>query len=288
MDGRKGWILIFVMTLALVAETSQAQTYGRVHRLAEGRRGHLVETTDLATIWKERTPRYAQLGGSLYDRELLRLERGLRLDLRIDRPDLVSRHVMASDAGTLAQPALDFVDVAFDQQGVYALREDPRRLKGLELLLVKGMMWLELQRGGIAVRAAGTVTHVNGTEVVFVVGRDSTEGVVYLRHGQILFPDFPELRVLDGQAWRLQAGQPPQLLDLPAAQQRRWRDIARYNSRTVWSKVWWKRALFYVPAGALVTGGIAYLLTRDGSGGRNGPDPPPPNFPTDIIITIPD
>lgn len=279
MDVRSWRVFVFAALALLLAEESQAQAYGRVHRLAEGRRGRLVETTDRATIWKERSPRFARLGGQLYDRELLRLERGLRLDLRIDRPDLVSRQVMASDAGTLAQPALDFVDVAFDGQGIYELREDPRQLKGLELLLVKGMMWLELQRGGIAVRAAGTVTHVNGTEVVFVVDRDSTEGVVYLQHGQISFPDFPALRVEDGQAWRLRAGQPPELLTLPAAQQRRWRDIARYNRRTVWHKVWWKRPLFYIPAGALLAGGAAYLLTRGGD------DPP---FQPDIIITIPD
>ncbi len=252
-------LALCAVLLVLLAATSRAQSVGHVYRLVEGKRGRHVQTTQRATIWQQRTPRYPSLGDSLYHLERLRIERGLRFDMRVDRPGLASRHVFASDAGTIAQPALDFVDVIFNDEGVYEIREDPRQLKGLEMWLVKGMMWLELQRGGLAVRAGGTVAHVDGTEVLFIVDQDSTEGLLYLRQGRVSFPDFSDIRVLDEQAWRLQSGQRPQLLDLLPAQHEQLRKLARYNDKTVWTKSIWERTWFRLLVGAAVVGGAIAL-----------------------------
>lgn len=259
------WISFAIVSLwamLLVADAGAQQRAGQVHRMVEGKRGKEVLTSQRATLWQQRTPRYPVRGETVFYRERLRMLTGLRLDLRIDRPDLESRHVFSTDTGTLAAPALTLRNITFDQEGVYEIREDPRRLKGVELILTKGMMWLELARGGVAVRAAGTVTYVDGTEVLFVVDKDSTSGILYLDHGAVSFPDYPDIRVLDGQAWRLQNGLRPTLLDFFPGEAREWKKMTKYNDRSVWKKVWWKRPAFYIPAAAAGVALIAYAIFR--------------------------
>ena len=261
MDIRPTRIVALWSILAvLFASSSWAQRIGTVHRMVEGKRGKKVYMSERGEIWNDRVPRYPVLGDTVVYQELLRLYPGLRLDLRIDQPDLESRHVFSTDTGTLAAPASVQQDIIFDQVGIYEISEDPRRLRRVELLLTKGMMWLELKRGGIAVRTAGTSMHVDGTEVLFAVDQDSTRGIMYLHHGTVSFPDYPDINVEDGQAWRLQSDLRPTLLTLLPAEAKQWRKTAKYNRTSVWRKVWWKRRVFYIPAGAVVLGAVGCAL----------------------------
>lgn len=277
---RRGLALLMGASILGVLPVSGAraqQRAGSVYRMVEGKRGRDVSTTQRATIWQARTPRYPVLGEGVYYEELLRLRPGLRLDLRIDRPDLESRQVFATDAGTIAMPELGLRDITFDQEGIYEIREDPRQLKGLALILTKGMMWLELLRGGVAVRTAGTLAHVDGTEVLFVADRDTTRGILYLREGSVSFPDYPDIRILEGQAWLLQSGLRPTFLNFLPGEEKQWRKLARYNDTSVWRKVWWQRPVFFIPAAGVVAG-VLYLII-DGPGG--GPSA------VDIDVVIP-
>lgn len=255
MRGTMATILVLVMSSGLIHGVA-AQQLGSVYRLVEGRRGHDVDSSERVIITDSSITelRYAARGDGIFYRDLVRLMGGVRVDLRLDHPAVTSQHVLGTDAGSISGADVDWIPLNLAEQGIYEIRADARQIGGVEFWVKRGLMYLELLQGGISVRAAGTVAHVDGTEVLFLVDASDERGLLYLREGSVRFPEYPSLQVAPQSAWQLQAGVAPQLLNLAPPQVERWEDLVRYNREKVWQRPFWRRPGFYVPAGIVSAG----------------------------------
>lgn len=272
-----------LMIVALASGVASAQApVGYVSKMVETTRGNKVKTTQLAQIWSGLEPRYPVIDGDLFKGERVRIENGLWMQMMLESPGTESRIALASDPGMIDESVAQLDSVSFGREGLYEIGETVSELTGFGITVLNCLMHLRLLAGGVEVRAAGTVSVATGTELVYVVGADSNNGLMYLREGHVRFPDYSDITVNDGDLYRLRRGQRPILLSLTAAQVKKWDDISRYGERTVWSKPFWQQPAVRVGkwvVGAAAVGGLGYLTYKLVSGGSSG---------VNVDIVIPD
>lgn len=240
------------------------QRVGEIRRMYEDERA--VESTERATVSSRGTVYFASRGDALYLRDLLNLEGGLLLGLYIDGFESRGRYSFAADLGAID----DVVTDTLGEEGLYEIGPDPRRLRGLEFFLRSGQLFFQQLAGGVSVRAGGTIAYVDGTEVL-VVGADSTAGLLYMKEGQVRFPDYPDVRVGDGQLWRLRQGERPQQLLLGVSTLEAWRQLADYHRTQLSPKPFWQKPAFLASTAAvLIGGGVLLFSGDDGPGTASG------------------
>ena len=143
-------------------------------------------------------------------------------------------------------------------------------LTDFQLAVKQGELIAEHYAGRFVATIAGFFVNVDGTKVLFRVDEPDSLGFVYLSKGSLSFPQHG-IRVRKGKklAWNLVKGSPPQPVVLSALQVKKFEEEVKYHSQRVWgrsSRPWWQRPKFYIPAAAVVTGGIIYVATRGGGG----------------------
>lgn len=231
-----------LLTLPLASGVAQV---GRVARIAE-KKGVFVDSTSRAELWRAggSLPAHVRLADTLAYQDIVRLRERIILDLQFRQSALETDVYLGSQQ--------------LSEVGNYEiLRDSIGEVSGLTMVVRQGVMVIDHARGQLLVLAAGIRTRIFGTTVLFQVDSAAAMGTVYLQAGHIGFPDYGLDATGKDRAWRLEAGRPPVELQLTAQELRQWRQELKYVTRSVWqTKAFWQKPEFFVPAAAIVAGGV--------------------------------
>ncbi len=261
--------LLGAVLLLLPLASGLTQQVGRVARIAE-KKGVLVDSTSGAELWRSggALRAHVRLADTLLYQDIVRLRERIVLDLQF-RQSAVETDVYLGSR-------------RLSQVGNYEiLRDSVGNVSGLTMVVKQGVMVVDHARGQLLILAAAIRTRVFGTTVLFQVDPGEATGTVFLQEGHIDFPDYNLDAKGKDRAWRLHAGQPPVELPLTAEEVKHWRQELKYITHSVWqSKAFWQKPQFFVPAAAVVVGGLGCAAAGcfgDGNGTSLG----------GITVTIP-
>jgi len=262
-------------SLLLAGVAGAQQQVGLVARIAE-KKGHFVDETSRAELWRSGPDLHQQVKRStpLLYRDIVRLRDRIFLDLSFKQSAFETNVYL----GTTELSAVGSYEILQGSVG---------GVSGLELVVKQGVMVVDHARGELLVLANGIRTKIFGTTALFVVDSAAGEGTVYLSRGHLAFPDYGIDAQGTGRVWRLNVGQPPVEVFAPAADPQRWQSEVQYTTKTVWqgAKPFWQKPSFFVPAAAVVVGGVGCLATSclgsDGAGVT-------PGSRGGVVVTIPE
>ncbi|MDZ7695025.1 MAG: hypothetical protein U5K69_28560 [Balneolaceae bacterium] len=221
----------------------------------------IKEETDRVQIqrqeWIDARPKL-----NVFHGELMQVRKYTRADLQISRPD--------QNGNIYLVPVMPAHRYAY-HPGSGHIQNFGRSSAGggLKLLVVKGSLAIDWLYGILRVDAVGINVDISGTRAAIVVDDSGDEGIVFLEHGELRFPEYPNVQVGAMEAVRLRRGLPPVKIDLGIQQVQQMQEFVQYNAETVWSQLrpWWQKPRFYVPAIAVTVGAGILLI----DGGDNGP-----------------
>jgi hypothetical protein len=255
---RHSLVLIAAMLL-LPPATGVTQQVARVARIAE-KKGVFVDSTSGAELWRSggalRT--HVRRADTLLVQDIVRLRERIIVDLQFRQSALETDVYLGSRQ--------------LSQVGNYEiLRDSVGVVGGLTMVVKQGVMVIDHARGQLLALASGIRVQIFGTTVLFQVDPGEATGTVFLQEGHIGFPDYAlDARGKD-RAWRLQAGQPPVELQLTGQEVKRWRQEVKYSTQSVWqTKAFWQKPQFFVPAVAVVAGGLGCAAAGCFGGGDGG------------------
>ncbi len=246
-----------------------------------------VKKTSRVQIRRQNRPMDAERNSPLYFQDLIELQKFTRVRLGVNQPFQEINLVF------LTASVKDSV-VTLRDKGTYEIRNEPEGSTQIAIDIYQGSSIIEVLKGKLNVnsgRLRSIMSSSSTTRAVVVVNPDSS-GLVYLdrgRTGAVVFPDsvsFPDSvkgHLRAGQVARFRQGRVIQIKHisllvvatavLPSAA--KLSSLVKYNNKTIWSKVWWQRPEFLIPAAAAVSGGVVATLVAGGNGGQSLPEPPP-------------
>jgi hypothetical protein len=287
-------LLLPLVLLAVLHDgplSAQQPGVGQIERIAEvvpGRREREISQPSprvqvrpsRTAAWADAAPR-ARIGTA----GMLQVQRNVDVRLGVDRP--THRGVLTALPELLnRQGARVFPPVAGQghPNGIYGVTLTQPQADELLMQIERGALLVDWTRGRLVVDAAGTRTVIRGTEVAFSVDTIGDSGILFLRSGEVEFPDHPEVRVPERGFVQLRRGMPPVVLPPGAISVREVDDAFDYHNRVLWNQLrpFWKdrRLLGAVAIG--LTGALIYTFTRSGDDGlRTGTVtiPIPPGTP---------
>jgi hypothetical protein len=146
---------------------------------------------------------------------------------------------------------------------LYEIKETPRELGDLQLVVARGSLALDWARGRLVLLAGGIRSVVTGTRIVVAVDSATQRGFLHLIEGSVSFPDRPDINLRGGE-WVVFQGANIITVGVPTAvAPERLVEAERYTARQAWPKPpFYKRAWPYLTIGALAA--IYYGLSHEG------------------------
>lgn len=219
----------------------EPQRIGCVNRILEKRWlffNKTVEASDAAEIRRRltdaqrRTLKPIRSADPLNDRDVIRLNRSVDLELYLSDGDSRSRIVL-------------------ERGGLWELRRDtvPR------LVITHGQMVVNQVEGRLEAYLENVLNVIHATTVYYDVDSTAGESFVFLKEGHMSFPEFGIDVQGSDSLWILRDGLAPEAVPATSAMIRRWSGREDHAGREVWRAA--ERPILQRPKFWLLAGGLA-------------------------------
>lgn len=258
------------------AVAQQRDNVGLVWQIAEIVRGSPVEirqTTDKVRLrgagasWINVGPR-TPITPTAGVRVQRYVDAKVRVDLRTHKGELILLPELLNRTGQHVFPRQGPAATARDSVvGEYTVGSDPASAEDLLVTLQRGSLVVNWDFGGLRVQLAGHRPRVIGTRLALATDDDGETGYLFLDHGSIDFPDYPDSRVSEGELVRLRPGVPPEIVPLTAIAVEALRSAVQYHHIEIWNfpTPFWRRREVLGPAAIAIIGGAIWAFTRNRS-----------------------
>jgi hypothetical protein len=191
-------------------------------------------------------------------------------------PDMHVKVLVKGDIKKEQQAEFTLLPKNSSTSGLYFIQIEKRLIDIAKVVIDEGAMSVKSSGGILSVIWNGIGAYP-GSKLMFMRDPETGNSILFLEEGSVSFsdPDYEDIKIEPDEiaVFILPPGQKPEIQkQKPDPKKLKWlKGIVKYNTVYPWAKPF----PWYIPAGvAVVAGGGAYLLTRDGKEDTTLPGPP--------------